>query len=70
MSHQGPMKFKPSETKIATEREAISRILSPSIVTARPIQEIASVEHIPVGTVKSRINRARARIMAAREKTK
>ena len=69
MSHQGPMKFKPSETKIATEREAISRILSQHC-DGKTYQEIASVEHIPVGTVKSRINRARARIMAAREKTK
>ena len=68
MSRQDPMRFKPSEAEIATEREAISRLLIQHC-GGKTYQEIASAEQIPVGTVKSRINRARSRIMAAREPT-
>jgi DNA-binding NarL/FixJ family response regulator len=67
MSHQDPMKFKPTETEIATERGAVSRILILHH-QGKKYNEIAEVEQIPVGTVKSRINRARVRIMATREK--
>ena len=69
MSHQDPMKFKPTETEIATERGAVARILVLHH-QGKKYQEIAEIELIPVGTVKSRINRARMRIMAAREKAR
>jgi hypothetical protein len=67
MSHQDPMKFKPTETEIAAERGAVARILVLHH-EGKKYNEIADIELIPVGTVKSRINRARVRIMAAREK--
>ena len=66
MSHQDPMKFKPTETEIATERGAVARILVLHH-QGKKYEEIAEIELIPVGTVKSRINRARMRIKAARE---
>jgi Sigma-70, region 4 len=65
VSHQDPMKFKPTETEIANERDDVASILE-LIADGKKYREIAEIESIPVGTVKSRINRARTRIMAAR----
>jgi DNA-directed RNA polymerase specialized sigma24 family protein len=69
MSHQDPMKFKPTETEIAAERSAVARILVLHH-QGKKYEEIAEIELIPVGTVKSRINRARIRIKAVREAAK
>ena len=49
MSHQDPMKFKPTETEIATERGAVARILVLHRQDKK-YEEIAEIELIPVGT--------------------
>jgi hypothetical protein len=62
------MKFKPSETEIATEREAISRLLMQHCGGKKYKESQRRTS--PRRQVKSRINRACSRIMATREQTK
>jgi hypothetical protein len=67
VSHQDPMKFKPTDAEMEIERPEVFRILALRFAGGKKYREIADIEAIAVGTVKSRINRARTRIMAASE---
>ena len=67
MSHQNPMKFIPTDDEMANEAEPAFAVLALKFARGKSYQEIADTEGIPLGTVKSRINRARARILCRRE---
>jgi DNA-directed RNA polymerase specialized sigma24 family protein len=60
------MTFKPTEAEIADERDDVASILM-LLADGKKYREIANIEQIPLGTVRSRINRARTRIAKTRE---
>lgn len=57
-----------TDAELGTLDITVRNILTAATCNGHSYQDVADQFHIPVGTVKSRINRARAKIAAARVK--